>query len=93
MFEVRFVMIFKNGSHLEDVCEDLNENIGTVIGVENLMVDDDTFKLVFIASNIEGFIMAKNMYNCVPSQYSDYVLVPMVSLEEKMKVLRATKKR
>lgn len=92
MFEVRFCMMFKvDGLDLEGVIKDLNK-IGTVTEVsDDMLLGDGPVKLIFITSDFAGFTKVKLKYNCATAEDSEYFLIPMASLEDKLTVQNAQK--
>lgn len=94
MLKVKYVVVFKkdglNVNGLLNELMDIGGIIVTDITDDELVSDDGSektpVKLYFMESSFSKFFKFKLKYNCVTAEDSQYVLFPMESLTEKMKV-------
>ena len=83
------VVIQKDGLDLEGTIEILSK-YGTVCEYHDYKDGDDFDVVVFYMEGSFANLMGIKLgLNCVSAEDNEYVLFPMLNLEEKMKVLRA----
>ena len=86
---IKYVIIFQKDGLDESIIDDLNKSYGTVTEVEDKMLDDETpVRLYYIDGTFGQFTKVKLDLNCVSAEDSNYVLFPMASREDKLKILK-----
>ena len=92
MFKIRFAIIFQeDGLDLEGMKTELSD-CGKVTDVQDdEIINDDgsktPVKIVYMDSDLAGYMKVKIRYNCVENPMQKYVLWPMENYFEKMKAM------
>ena len=84
---IRCGVLFKNdGLDLEGVKEDLSK-YGTIFDVQEIELDEDTpCTLIFLEQSFANHFKLKLDFNCATAPDNRYILLPMASIQDKLKV-------
>ena len=89
MFDIRYAVVFKKDGLDDEGTRKLLSKYGTIFDVlDETLEDEMPIKLYFIDGTLRDFTKIKLDLNCVSAEDNLYLLIPMLNLEEKLKVLR-----
>lgn len=89
---VKFVVVIKKEELDLEGTKELLSNYGTIFEMGDDDLDGTPVKLFYIDSDFGKFTKIKLELLCVTAPYNDYILFPMMSYEDKKKVMEERRK-